>query len=647
MNALRQLLSDEMIQAICWTLIHSLWQGLLVAIACGIVIVFTRKSSSALRYNLLSFLFFLFLVIAGFTFSKELKSASGKEYRGTISAIANNIAQTNITQQQEQVSSLVTQGKHYIREVANYLSAHALLVVVIWFIIFSVRFVKLLADIGYAHRIRHYRINSSPAYWQAKVMELSDRLQIKKNILLLESEIVKVPLMTGFLKPVILFPFGLLMKLPAEQVEAVLLHELAHIKRKDYLVNLAQSFAEAIFFFNPGVLWISSLIREERENCCDDIAINHTKNKKQFVSALVAFQEYNIKNSSYAIAFPGKKNQLLQRAKRILQNDNKTLNIMQKIFLTSGLVVTGLLTVVFAQNHKRPPMPPKPEAITKEAVQPVAAIDGIANFPKEIAGVPQKPEPVESFVKAAASLPPVGEAPVAGLLKRDTLPYSYTDDSFRGIIEETVSGKKYEIVFIHGKVTELYIDGKRIPDEKIPEYQNTIDKIVKETRERAAKGKIDAERAYAAASAEKISAEKAMADAEMRKKSAEDEKLQVDRALGESQSVMLEAKEANERAEAEMVLARDEREKAEKDKLFSDNVITGIVSDLKKDGIVKNEKNISLSLDKTGLIVNGVKQPQPVFSRYKEKYLKNENARISFQGSGQSRIMSLQIDDKQ
>ena len=94
--------------------------------------------------------------------------------------------------------------------------------------------------------------------------ELAEKLQIKQRVMLLQSEIVKVPVMIGFLKPVILFPFSMMMQLPAEQVEAVLLHELAHIKRKDHFVNLLQNFAEIIFFFNPDAKHCSI------ENCKDD-----------------------------------------------------------------------------------------------------------------------------------------------------------------------------------------------------------------------------------------------------------------------------------------------------------------------------------------------------------------------------------------
>jgi beta-lactamase regulating signal transducer with metallopeptidase domain len=84
---------------------------------------------------------------------------------------------------------------------------------------------------------------------------------------------VRVPTVVGWLRPVILMPVGALAGLPAEQVEALLLHELAHIRRADYLVNLLQSAAEALLFYHPAVWWISGHIRAEREACCDDMAV--------------------------------------------------------------------------------------------------------------------------------------------------------------------------------------------------------------------------------------------------------------------------------------------------------------------------------------------------------------------------------------
>ena len=174
----------------------------------------------------------------------------------------------------------------------QYFNEHASLIVAIWFILFIAKLVRILSNIGYVQRIRHYKTSEPPPYWKQRIMEMAKDLRVHRSIQLLESAIIRVPVVIGLLKPVILLPLGLLSNLPPEQVEAVLLHELAHIRRKDYLVNLLQSFAEVVFFFNPAMLWISSLMREERENCCDDVAISHIKNKKQFIHALVAFQEY-------------------------------------------------------------------------------------------------------------------------------------------------------------------------------------------------------------------------------------------------------------------------------------------------------------------------------------------------------------------
>src|SRR4030095_11498069 len=95
----------------------------------------------------------------------------------------------------------------------------------------------------------------------------------------LQSSLTKVPVVIGHLKPVILFPIGILNSLPQNEVEAILLHELAHIARNDFLINLLQQFTEIIFFFNPAVIWVSSCIKSERENCCDDIAISVTQDK--------------------------------------------------------------------------------------------------------------------------------------------------------------------------------------------------------------------------------------------------------------------------------------------------------------------------------------------------------------------------------
>jgi hypothetical protein len=176
--------------------------------------------------------------------------------------------------------------------------------------------------------------------------ELQASLKIKRSVQLLESKLVTIPSVTGFFKPVILVPVGLLNNIPQDQVEAILLHELAHIRRSDYAVNLMQTFIEILFFFNPGILWISSLLKDERENCCDDLAISVTNNKKEFVNALISFQEYKLNTQPFALQFGDQKMKLADRAKRILFNTNKMLSIREKYFLSVCVAVSLVLFLV-------------------------------------------------------------------------------------------------------------------------------------------------------------------------------------------------------------------------------------------------------------------------------------------------------------
>jgi hypothetical protein len=142
--------------------------------------------------------------------------------------------------------------------------------------------------------------------------------------------------------------------MPPDVIESILLHELAHIKRNDYLINILQSAIETVFFFNPFIVKLSSLIREEREACCDAIAVDSTQNKVSYVQALVTFGEYS-STSAPLLAFAGSKNQLLQRAKRILYNQNKKPGFMEKsILLGSVIMLTVITAFTSIRNENKP-----------------------------------------------------------------------------------------------------------------------------------------------------------------------------------------------------------------------------------------------------------------------------------------------------
>lgn len=321
-----------MIQAICWMLIHSLWQGLLFTVITGIILVYTKKASPAIRYNLLSGLYFLFLAVCTFTFFQEW-NASGEKDAGwyDLASFSSN-----------SISS-------WMGRLNDYLSEHALLIVMAWAFIFLVKCVRMIAGIVYMQRVRNYGVVSPPAYWKDKTFAFCAQLQIKRPVRLLESRLVNMPFVTGHWKPVVFIPLGLLTKLPEGEIEAILLHELAHIRRNDYFMNFLQHIGESIFFFNPGLLWISSLMREERENCCDDMAIGRTKNKMAFVQALISFKEHDWSLKQHgsiartAVPFPSNRHQLLQRVTRIVHNENKSLNKAERFFFIASFCVISVL----------------------------------------------------------------------------------------------------------------------------------------------------------------------------------------------------------------------------------------------------------------------------------------------------------------
>ena len=494
-----------MVSAFCFTLLHSLWQGLVFAVITGVVMVLTRHSRAVLRYNCLLLLLGGFLVTTGITFWLELnihqlrhpvlnliQDHSGSPGNLQLVTITQELATSNL----QPVSS----NQHSFWENwAAYFTTHASLVVLVWCILFCARMVQLLASLAYIQRVKHYKTALPPAYWNEQLALLTTRLSLQKQVRLLESGIVKVPLVVGWLKPVILVPLGLLTSLPADEMEAILLHELAHIQRRDYLVNLLQNFVQAIFFFNPAVIWISALIREERENCCDDMAIAATNNRKQFVQALVAFQEYNLRNTRYAMTFPGKKHHLLNRVKRIVHNRNKTLNTMEKSLLSLGIAAAIVFSMASARNI---PIAPVQQSVVRSQRSAIS---------NEQSGISDQQS--VAFHRTAAMIPPAAMQTI--LVTNDTLPaelrdtlpakYKKTPKAKTGGAIQTEGngytnintntnqdgnhttvtvnattndkGMEYSYQKVDGNLAWLKINGESIPAEEWSQHQLAIDNI--------------------------------------------------------------------------------------------------------------------------------------------------------------------------
>ena len=132
---------------------------------------------------------------------------------------------------------------------------------------------RLLLGWRVVQRIKRRGTTLASDTWQLRCRQLAARLKIRRPVKLVESVLVEVPTLIGWLRPMILLPVSTLAGLEPSQLEAILAHELAHIRRHDYLVNLIQTALETLLFYHPAVWWVSRQIRHEREHCCDDIAV--------------------------------------------------------------------------------------------------------------------------------------------------------------------------------------------------------------------------------------------------------------------------------------------------------------------------------------------------------------------------------------
>lgn len=398
---------DILLRALCWTLLHSLWQGLVLAVVAGTVLVLTKKASSSLRYNLLCCGMILFLAVSSATFYFEFQAANNAVSQAT-GAISHTTLTGDALQRAENYPFATPDRpasytiRNFIESLVGYFNTHAALIVLIWFIVFVARFVRLLSGLVYAQRIRFYQTTPAAAEWQERLTQLVHKLWIGRPVLLLESALIKVPVVVGVLKPAILIPIGMLAHLPPDQVESILLHELAHIRRRDYLFNLVQHLVDTLFFFNPALIWISSLIRTERENCCDDIAIRETRSRRQLIEALVSFHEY--RQREFAVAFAGnKESQVVKRVKRIVHRTNHSLNAGERAVLMGVLLV---LCAAFVTIHhsRKDVVAARPAIVTPVVTKPVirAAADTIIKGVKKETVHTAKPTPAEPKQKETA-----------------------------------------------------------------------------------------------------------------------------------------------------------------------------------------------------------------------------------------------------
>lgn len=280
-----------------WALVHFLWQGTAVALVLAAALPMCR--GARLRYALACAAMLAMLALfAGTAMLSVPEEASAPHYAA---------APANAASAAGQVISPPSGAR--IQAMLPWL-------VPLWLIGVALFGFLRVGGWAEARRMRGTGVCAVPRHWQQRLMELAAGMRVAVPVALLESSLAEVPVVIGILRPVILTPAGFLSGLGPAHVEAILLHELAHIRRFDYAVNLLQAAMESLLFYHPAVWRVSRLMRTEREHCCDDMVVAAQGGAGVYAEALVALEERRAMLQEPVLAATG--GDLLSRVRRLL-----------------------------------------------------------------------------------------------------------------------------------------------------------------------------------------------------------------------------------------------------------------------------------------------------------------------------------------
>jgi len=476
MKYLEQVLALDVWERLGWTLVHSLWQGLLIGLVAGLLLIFLRRYTAKTKYFVLYAALVLILTSSVVTYlSISIDTPQAPEATGEPAVRMMMVDKGVYLPEDIDPEAPAGQTEKFV----NWLKTNTALIALLWLlgaVFFSAR---MAGGLLYVKRLKLKSIKTKESQWESKIRNMAEGLGIRRPIGLNESGMVNVPVVVGIIKPVILVPLGMLSNVPPYQLETLLYHELVHIRRKDYLLNLVQSLLEVLFFYHPAVWWLSYRIRTEREHICDDEVVLKY-GKKEYFRALAVAGEWETQSPQLAAALASGKAQLINRIKRMMKTS------YLKRGTTEGIIaVTLMAAAVFAFTANAAiSMGPDDAALLDERFENTRQISGL---------VPVSSARVESGIRSVniemlkdennecSSIKNDGPQKITALtpLSPDTL---LTEEEKQRIREE-VERAKQELEKVRQSMEEAFRDR----EEELREIRKTLEEqqrmIRKETEE--------------------------------------------------------------------------------------------------------------------------------------------------------------------
>ena len=313
--------------ALGWTLVHFLWQGTAIAALLGLWLAVAQ--SARVRYASGCFALGLMAVcpVVTYWWLRQPGIASELSALTLVAGTGNALSRAVV-------------GAEPIRWIAW--------LPLLWLVGVAALSARLMLAAYAVHRLTHRDARVVRDIWP----HLRERLGIQRTVRFLATARLSGPVQAGFWKPVVVLPMSLLTQLPAEHLEAIIAHELAHIARHDYLVNLLQALVETLLFYHPAVWWASRVVRTERELCCDEKAAAVTGNPRQYAEALLTLEEFAMTGMGLTNAATG--GNLRARIARLLGETERPAKVRLPALVIALLLVGAMILPVRESRAQAP-----------------------------------------------------------------------------------------------------------------------------------------------------------------------------------------------------------------------------------------------------------------------------------------------------
>jgi beta-lactamase regulating signal transducer with metallopeptidase domain len=288
------------IQVAGWTLVHFVWQGAAIAAVAASGLRLLRTATPNARYTVASVALGAMLVSPVITAHLLSANVPTIVAPGTAPSILPSAVASSTAPRRDLAASVGGRGRAPAGRIE--LDPVLTILVAVWLTGVALLLLRLAGGWWKVRGLHRTALAMTASHWQTVASRLAALLRVRRVVHVVESVFVDTPTVVGWWRPVVFLPVAALANLTLDQVEAILAHELAHVRRHDYLVNLLQHIAETLLFYHPGVWWLSARMRNEREQCCDEIVLEVCGDPVGYASALTHLETWRHERATLAVA---------------------------------------------------------------------------------------------------------------------------------------------------------------------------------------------------------------------------------------------------------------------------------------------------------------------------------------------------------